>query len=121
MKKIFLLFAAVALMSSTIFVEKEEIIDTKWYLKDQESTAIYFKHDNTFWHYTSDPRADSAMLCYWNMDKDRVYLSCTNISTKNKDTNNLFVQSFQILFCDNNKLIIRDTRNYQCTEYCKIK
>ncbi len=118
MKKIFLLFAVAALISSTILVEKEEIIDTKWYLKDQESTAIYFKHDNTFWHYTADPKIDSTMLCYWTMDKDRVYLSCSNLTSK-KDTNSLYMQSFQILFCDNNKLIIRDTRNYQCIEYCK--
>jgi hypothetical protein len=107
--KILILFVTFLLSISAIEIERESIIDIKWKLKNPNDTtrAIYFKHDNTFWHYSDNGRfgIDSTMLCGWNMSGDRIYLSCGDTA----------IQSFKIIFCDGNNLTIsdKDRKNIQ--------
>ncbi len=104
------LFLAIVFSSAKLFeINKESIIDTKWFLKDQDSTAIYFKHDNTFWHYKYNMHVDSFMLCRWELVHDRIYLSSDSAAT----------QSFKIIFLNDNKLTVNNPSTNKSIEYNK--
>jgi hypothetical protein len=94
-------------------IERDSIIDIKWKLKNPSGTtrAIFFRHDNTFWHYSDNGKfgVDSIMLCRWDMAGDRVYLSCGDTA----------VQSLHIIFCDGNNLTISDNKNKENIQYTK--
>lgn len=109
------LILAMAFLSAVKLSEisKESIIDAKWFIKDQDSTAIYFKHDNTFWHYIYRTHVDSIMLCRWELIHDRIYLS-----SYNKDTIAV-TQSFKIIFLNDSKLTINNTLTNKIIEYNK--
>jgi hypothetical protein len=139
MKKIIqillILICAVFFLSATKTIDtvsKESIIDTKWFIKGQDSTtAIYFKHDNTFWHYRyRNLHTDSLWLCRWDLINDRIYLtssilkfsSCAEFKEVNsKDSLITTPQSFKIIFLNDDKMTVYNPVNNKSIEYTKYQ
>jgi len=125
-------------------IRKESIIDTKWFTKEQDSIAIYFKHDNTFWTYRyNTQQVDSFLIGRWDLLHDRIYLSCTleadsassfpilpqthrmsvltsiGSITKTSPSSYRFSQSFKIVFLNNTKMTVSSPVSNKSIEYIK--
>jgi len=123
-------------------VIKESIIDTKWFIKEQDSIAIYFKHDNTFWIYRyNTQQVDSFSVCRWDLLHDKIYLSgtlevdstsglpilpethrmsvLTSVGpvTKTSPSSYRFSQSFKILFLNNTNMTVSSPASNKSIEY----
>lgn len=117
MKKIISLLFITFILSSFILhkkIDKELIIDTKWCLDGKLKTAIYFKHDNTLWHYyPSNIKADSLMLCDWEINTDKI---CFYNHGENKE----FLY-FQVVSCSKKTLFIKDPKTGDLIKYINYK
>lgn len=124
-------------------VSRESIINTKWFLKEQDSNAIYFKYDNTFNYTYHDMQVDSFMVCRWDLLHDRIYLSGTLEAdsssglpilpqthrmsvltsagqiTKTSPSSFRFTQSFKIVFLNDGKMTVNSPANNKSIEYTK--
>jgi len=61
---------------------------------------------------------DSNIVCNWQLYNDRIYLSC---ATPTEDSIYYDNRTYQILFYDDNKLVLKNLINKNCLEYLKMK
>ena len=124
--------------------DKNQIVDTKWqlseYISSDYAVYIYFKHDNTFWHYvyyTNGNKPDSSLICYWDIHDNKIFLTCYDVNISVKDTtihnnidtlkqipdydinNRIYRKSLKVLFCNNTSLTLYDISTNKAVQYHK--